>query len=71
MSERGRTCVKLLTPKQVAEMFQLSLATLSRMAGAGQIPHIILKTGRRKKVIRFRTEEVERWLSARTHGTKA
>ena len=63
--------MKLLTPKQVAEMFQLSIATLSRMAGAGQIPHIVLRKGRRKRVIRFRTEEIEAWLHARTHGGAA
>ncbi len=63
--------VKLLTPKQVAAMFQLSLATLSRMAGAGQIPYIVLRTGRRKKVIRFRTEEIEAWLRTHTHGGAA
>ncbi len=63
--------MKLLTPKQVADMFQLSIATLSRMAGAGQIPHIVLRKGRRKRVIRFRTEEIEAWLHARTHGGAA
>lgn len=63
--------MKLLTPKQVAEMFQLSLSTLSRMAGAGQIPHVVLRTGRRKKVIRFRTEEIEAWLCTHTRGGAA
>ncbi len=63
--------MKLLTPKQVAEMFQLSIATLSRMAGAGQIPHVVLRTGRRKRVIRFRTEEIEAWLCTHTHGGAA
>lgn len=61
--------MKLLTPKEVSQMFQLSLSTVSRMASAGQIPHIVLKAGRRKKVIRFKSEQVERWLAERTLGS--
>ena len=60
--------MKLLTQKDVAEMFQTSQATISRMACAGQIPHVVLRTGRRKNIIRFRPEDVERWLRERTHG---
>ena len=63
--------VKLLKSEAVTKRLDVSPATLSRMVGAGQIPHIVLRTGRRKKIIRFRAEDVERWLSARTHGGAA
>lgn len=47
---------------------QLSQATISRMCAAGDLPHIVLRAGKRKRVIRFRAEEVEKWLTQRTHG---
>ena len=59
--------MKLLTPKNVADMLQVSQATISRMCTkTGGLPHIVLRKGRRKKVIRFRQDEVERWLRSRT-----
>jgi excisionase family DNA binding protein len=60
--------MKLLKQEEIAEMLDVSQATISRMCASNQIPHIILKSGRRKRVIRFRLEEVERWLQSRTHG---
>lgn len=60
----------LLTPHQVAEELQLSVATLSRMCTTGDIPHVILRAGRRKRVIRFRREDLDRWLNTRTRGGK-
>lgn len=60
--------MKLLTPKSLADMLDVSQATISRMCAAGDLPHIVLRSGRRKRVIRFRLEEVERWLASRTHG---
>jgi hypothetical protein len=40
-----------------------------RMVLSGSLPAICLKTGRRKKVWRFRREVVERWLIARERET--
>ena len=60
--------MKLLKQKDVAEMLQISLSTLSRMCASNQIPHIVLKSGPRKKVVRFKTVDVEKWLASRTHG---
>lgn len=60
--------MKLLTQKQVAELFQVSQATVSRMAGAGELPCVILKQGRRKKLMRFRESDLEQWIARRTHA---
>ena len=60
--------MKLLRQREIAEMLDVSQATISRMASAGDIPHIILRTGRRKKVVRFRFEDIERWIQSRAHG---
>jgi len=59
--------MKLLTQKELAEILQLSRATISRMCAAGDLPHYVLRSGRRKRVIRFRLEEIEKWLAQRTH----
>lgn len=60
--------MKLLTPKSLADMLDVSQATISRMCSSGDLPHIVLRSGRRKRVIRFRAEDVEKWLALRTHG---
>jgi excisionase family DNA binding protein len=60
--------MKLLRPKDVADILQVSQATICRMASAGELPCVVLRAGRRKKVVRFREEEIERWLTQRTHG---
>lgn len=60
--------MKLLTQKQVAELFQVSQATVSRMAGAGELPCVILKQGRRKKLMRFRESDLEQWIARHVHG---
>jgi excisionase family DNA binding protein len=60
--------MKLLTQKNVADFFGVSQATISRMASNGDLPHIVLRSGKRKRVIRFRAEEVEQWLSQRSRG---
>ena len=62
----GMPALKLLTPKNVADLLQLSQATLSRMCSSGDIPHVVLRAGKRKRVIRFRESDVERWLTSRT-----
>ena len=58
--------MKLLKAEKVAEMLDVSPSTLSRMCSSGNIPHIILRSGVRKKTIRFRGEDVDLWLAQRT-----
>jgi len=56
----------LLTAAVVAEWLDCSLATISRMCATGDLPHIVLRAGRRKKIVRFKPEDVEKWLVARS-----
>ncbi len=53
---------RLLTPKQVAEMFGVAITTVHRMAYQGQLPHIVLRRGKRKAIIRFKRESLEKFL---------
>jgi excisionase family DNA binding protein len=55
--------VKLLTIEQTAEHLQISRQTATRMIADGQLPAILLRSGRRKKVWRVRPEALERWLT--------
>ncbi len=53
---------RLHTPKEIGEMLQVSESTVLRMAYSGQLPYILLRSGKRKKTIRFIPEMVERSL---------
>ena len=55
---------RLLTPAQAAELLGISLATVHRRAVLGDLPAIKLWSGRRAP-IRFRRDDLERWLEAR------
>lgn len=59
---------QLLKPKAVCNSLGISQATLTRMIQAESIPCVILKTGARKKVVRFRERNIEAFLLSRTQG---
>jgi excisionase family DNA binding protein len=56
---------RLQKPKEVSELLQVSESTVLRMAYAGDLPYIPLRSGKRKKIIRFDPIEVEKWLKKR------
>ncbi|MCH6546369.1 MAG: helix-turn-helix domain-containing protein [Deltaproteobacteria bacterium] len=56
---------KLNTPKEIADLLQVSESTVLRMAYAGDLPYIPLRCGKRKKIIRFDPVVVEKWLGKR------
>jgi len=56
---------KLLTPKQVAQLLQVSPSTIYLWAWNGEIPCLCLRKGKRKAVIRFRKSAIENWLRSR------
>jgi len=58
--------VKLLKSEKVAAMLDVSPSTLSRMCSSGNIPHIILRSGIRKKTVRFRESDLDLWIKQRT-----
>jgi excisionase family DNA binding protein len=51
----------LLTARQVAELLGVSVGSLLRWARAGQVPATKLPSG----AVRFRPEEIDRWLETR------
>ncbi len=53
---------RLQTPKQISDLLQVSESTVIRMAYSGDLPYIPLRSGRRKKIIRFDPAMVEKWL---------
>jgi excisionase family DNA binding protein len=57
-----------MTPKQIAVILQLSLATVSRMTASGLLPAILVSVGRRKKIYRYDEDEIQRWLAERSRG---
>lgn len=63
LDERRRKAVnRLHTPKEISELLQVSESTVLRMAYSGDLPYIPLRSGRRKKIIRFDPEKVRGWL---------
>ena len=59
---------ELLTIKEVAKTLQLNASTIHRLVRAGQIPPPI-KVG--PSAIRWRSNELQRWLDARPRSINA
>ena len=56
---------RLQTPREVGEMLRVSESTVLRMAYTGDLPFILLRSGKRKKIIRFDPVKVQMWLEKR------
>lgn len=61
--------MKLLSIIDVSEVLGVSRATTTRMITEGQLPAIILRAGRRKKVWRVRSEALEKWVATKERET--
>jgi excisionase family DNA binding protein len=59
---------KLQTPKEISALLRISESTVLRMAYSGDLPYIPLRSGKRKKIIRFDPLIVQRWLDKRQKG---
>ena len=57
--------MKLLTPENVADVLSTSRSTARRLLLAGAIPSITIRTGARKKMLRVRSEALEKWIMAK------
>jgi excisionase family DNA binding protein len=55
----------LLTAKEVKQQLSLSGPTLYRLADAGILPAVEIRRGKRKRLLRWRPEVVERFISSR------
>jgi len=58
----------LLTVEEVAKRLRLRPSTIYEAVAANRLPHIQLWRGRRKAVIRFRSEDLESFVRDRTFG---
>jgi len=56
---------RLNTPKEISDLLQVSESTVLRMAYSGDLPFIPLRSGKRKKIIRFDPVKVQMWLEKR------
>ena len=56
----------LLTAEDVADQLRIKPATVYEAAADGRIPCVRLWQGRRKALIRFRAEDIERLIRERT-----
>lgn len=57
---------QLLTPQEVAEKLRMSPRTIARLG----IPCVRVGTGRKRPRRRYRWEDVERWIQARSEATR-
>lgn len=61
----------LLTCKDVCKWLAVSNATLCRMVRSKSIPHIVVRAGKRKLIVRFREKALEEWARRRSRGAWA
>jgi predicted site-specific integrase-resolvase len=59
------TINRLQKAKDISDLLQVSESTVIRMAYSGDLPYIPLRSGKRKKIIRFDPLEIEKWLKKR------
>ncbi len=57
---------RLLTPQEVAAKLRMSPRTIARLG----IPCVRVGTGRQRPRRRYRSEDVERWIKARSEVTR-
>ena len=57
--------VNLLTPKDVAARLGVSALTVIRLANSGALPAVEVVKRERRRILRFRTEVVEKFINSR------
>ena len=61
---------KLLTINEGSAMLKVSRWTFTTMLETGQLPGVILRSGRRKKVWRISEQALQKWIETREQETK-
>jgi hypothetical protein len=60
----------LRTPKQTGERIGISSITVLRLFDAGALAGVVVHAGKRKRIVRFRDEAIERFIASRERGGK-
>ena len=53
----------LLRPQAIAKILDVSRSSILRMIKDGSLPAVILRSGKRKKILRIREEDLEKWIT--------
>lgn len=59
------TTQSLKTPKEVGIRLGVSEVTVLRLHDSGALPGVIIRSGARKRTIRFRDEAIEKFITSR------
>ena len=59
----------LFTASEIADKLKVKSVTVLRLFDAGALSGVVLRKGIRKRIIRFREEDVERFSNTRTSKT--
>ena len=60
--ERSVQRSRLLSPQQVADVLGVSASTSLRLITSGQLPCIVLRAGKQRKLYRVREQALEQWI---------
>jgi excisionase family DNA binding protein len=53
----------LFTPSEAASRLKLKPVTVIRMFDSGELPGVVLRQGRRQRILRFREETLETFIA--------
>ena len=56
----------LLVAKDVARILNLRISTVYDLSHRGVIPHVVITKGRRRSLIRYRQQDIERLIRERS-----
>jgi predicted DNA-binding transcriptional regulator AlpA len=62
---KGPRLEPLLTAKNVADLLHLSRSSIARLVDLEGLPAFVVFRHPRKRILRFREQEVEQWLAGR------
>lgn len=57
--------MNLYTPSEIADQLKLKPCTILRLFDDGALSGIVVRQGARKRVVRFREEDLEKFLTTR------
>ena len=64
----GSRAIRLYSPRECADLLNVSRATLSRLLSRGTLPSVILSKGTRATTYRIHPEELQRFIDERSSG---